>query len=516
MDTSYNLSKINKKTFFFKHDKINENQKLINRSSALFLVKHSIKRKVFTDLHLLNYWSIKGKIKKVKAKITLRRLNGKKLKSKAIYIDQINAYCLELKKFFAELKIDEFIGVVEIEIFSKKNLFFPYPAIYVRYHGVNWHTGTHSTTRYFSRTSGDDPELIKRHQAVNESNITLFSEKDLKCYVVLHNGLIKSTNTEISLIATNIHGKTIKKKINPLIMKIGETLIICVDDYLNYKNFLKNKRGMLSVNYENTGVFPRLLYFHENSDGQITLEHSNFGNSKQASKDSFKPKKSTRNLLYSIPILSKNYKTEIDFFPTYPIQKSPYSIICKKNTIDGKNLTNKKIKISKKSPFCQLTEKGLKKTTFLDIDIVNKAKLPNRFHVSQYYSRKNSLPGIILDGPVPINTKAPRTRWLPFFNEGRNLKSKIYICSRYYHPINLNKKIKLSLMLIGGLKNEKIKIEKEIKENENLELDISKILKGKKWKSNYGWMYITFNEPCHNTVFFSSEYKRSIIFNHAF
>ncbi len=64
MDTSYNLSKINKKTFFFKHDKINENQKLINRSSALFLVKHSIKRKVFTDLHLLNYWSIKGKIKK--------------------------------------------------------------------------------------------------------------------------------------------------------------------------------------------------------------------------------------------------------------------------------------------------------------------------------------------------------------------------------------------------------------------------------------------------------------------
>ena len=515
MNVSQKLSK-NKESLFFKHDKINKDQKIVNRSSALFLVKHSIRKKIFTDLHFLNYWSIKGNIKSVRLKITLRKLNGTKLNSKIINIDKIKSYRIEVKQLLLRLKIKEFIGTVEVEIFSKKNLFFPYPAIYVRYYGTDWHTGTHSTTRYFTESSGDDIKHINKRQFVNESNITLFSEQDVKCYVILNNGLIKTIDTELTLTATNIQGKKIKKKVDILKMKKGETFLINVDEYLNYKNFLGNRRGMLSVNYENIGVFPRLFYFHENMEGKITLEHSNFGNSKQASKDSFKPKKNSRNLLYSIPIFSKKYKTEIDIFPTYPVQKNPYSLICKKNTINGKNLNIKKIMISKKKPFCQLKEKGLKKTTFLDIDVINKVKLPNRFHISQYYSKKNSLPGIILDGPVPINTKAPRTRWLPFFNSGKDLTTNIYICSRYYHTIKTYKKIDISIQLFGALEREKIKIEKKINENENLELNIAKILKRKRWSSNYGWMYITFKEPCHNTVFLSSEYKDSLIFNNAF
>ena len=72
-----------------------------------------------------------------------------------------------------------------------------------------------------------------------------------------------------------------------------------------------------------------------------------------------------------IPIFSKEYNTEIDFFPTYPNQKSPYSLICKKNSLDGKNLSIKKIKISKEKPFCQLKEKALAKIRYEDLDLEN-------------------------------------------------------------------------------------------------------------------------------------------------
>ena len=72
-------------------------------------------------------------------------------------------------------------------------------------------------------------------------------------------------------------------------------------------------------------------------------------------------------------------------------------------------------------------------------------------------------------------------------------------------------------MLIGGLKKEKLKISKIIKDNQSLELNISKILKKENWKSKFGWIYIKFKEPSHNTVFLSSEYNStSIIFDHAF
>ena len=35
---------------------------------------------------------------------------------------------------------------------------------------------------------------------------------------------------------------------------------------------------------------------HENLEGKISVEHSNFGFSKEAAKDSFKPQKKNRNL----------------------------------------------------------------------------------------------------------------------------------------------------------------------------------------------------------------------------
>lgn len=351
----------------------------------------------------------------------------------------------------------------------------------------------------------------------NESNILLLPKKGVKCFIVLHNGFKKTSNSNTKLTITNHLGENLKKNFKNFKMKIGETKIICIDNYINYKKFLEGKRGMLTVNYSTTGVFPRVLYYNQDTEGKISLEHSNFGRNKNSSVDSFKPKKNSKNLLYTIPIMPKNYKTEVDFFPTYPNQNSPYIIKVRKNSLKGKNLTIKKIELSKNKPYGQLNENPSKETTFLDINITNKDKLPNRFHVAQYYSKNKSLPGIVLDGPLPRNTQGVRTRWTPFFTKAKDLSSKIYICSRNFDKNKINRKVYVNISLIGGLKKEKILINKTLDLKENFILDVSKIIKKNKWKSNFGWAYIKFKEPSHNTVFFISDYgKSSIVSNHAF
>ena len=502
---------------FYRYEKSAKDPKIVNRSSAIFLIKYSKKEKIFTDIHFLNYWKLKNKVANITGKLTVRKLNGSILISKKINISKIKSYCIKLNQLLAKKKIKEFTGAAEVELFSKNNLYFPYPAIFARYHGKNWHTGTHSTTRYLSKSSGDNINIINKEQIANESNITLFSELGTNCYIILHGGLDSSQNMKVSLTVTNRQCKKIVKKLKAFNMKKGETKILCIDNYLDYKKFLNGSRGMLSVNYKCKGVFPRILFYHKSSGGEISLEHSNFGKSETASKDTFNSKRDQKNLLYSMPILPKDYKTEIDIFPTYPKQNKPYTLISTKNNFKGKLLSTKKIKTNETNSYCQITEKGADYTTFLEIDYSHEKKLPNRFHTSYYYSKNNSLPSILLDGPIPRHAKPWKTRWAPFFYEDNKLNTKIFLCGRFFEKNKKKDKINITISLYGTSEKELVVIKKTMKNNENLELNIANIIKKKKWKNNYGWFYIKFENGNFCNVVFTSEYmNNSIISNHAF
>jgi hypothetical protein len=78
-------------------------------------------------------------------------------------------------------------------------------------------------------------------------------------------------------------------------------------------------------------------------------------------------------------------------------------------------------------------------------------------------------------------------------------------------------KVNITISLYGSSEKEKVVIKKTMKNNENLELNIADIIKKKKWKNNYGWFYIKFEEGNFCNVVFTSEYmSNSIIGNHAF
>ena len=104
-----------------------------------------------------------------------------------------------------------------------------------------------------------------------------------------------------------------------------------------------------------------------------------------------------------------------------------------------------------------------------------------------------------------------------FFYEENKLNTKIFLCGRYFEKNKKNDKVNITISLYGTSEKELVVIKKTMKNNENLELNIADIVKKKKWKNNYGWFYIKFEEGSFCNVVFTSEYmNNSIIGNHAF
>jgi len=508
-----------KESFYKNRKEYDKKRSEVTRSSCLFLVRFSKANEISTEFHFLSYWKLKRNKSLIKACFTLRDLSGKKLLSKREEIIEVKSYCIQLKDFMSELKIEEFVGTFELEFFCESDLFISYPAVTVRYFGKNWHTGTHSTARYLSELSGDESEEIRSQRSSVESNISIFSDSDIKCNIILHNGQLQETNMNVELVATNCIGQKKIQVIPTISMKKNETKILSVDDFFDYKSFLKNKRGMLTVKYNSCGVFPRVMFYNEKQNGEMNVEHSNFGNSKEADEDCFEIKDDKSTLKHCFPTFSGEGKnTEIDIFPTYPVQSKPYKLIRKDYDLYGKTLETKEIEISKTDPFPQLLSSDTEKTVYTVLDYSHEEKLPKRFHTAIYYSlNKDTIPSIILDGPRPGYVPGQRTHWAPFFVQKDKLTSKIYLCSRGYEFIKKGTKLDFNISFYGSEEKENFSIKYTIKSEENLELDISEILKGKKWKSNFGWAYIQFTEPTYFKAYFVSEYmKNSIMSNHAF
>ena len=100
------------------------------RSSAIFPV--FLNKFLNCKINFLSYWMVKKKIKEVSCVYSIRDKNGKIVIKKSSLITSTKNYEISLKDL---LKKKNFIGSIEIEFFSSKNLVFPFPAVIINYLG---------------------------------------------------------------------------------------------------------------------------------------------------------------------------------------------------------------------------------------------------------------------------------------------------------------------------------------------------------------------------------------------
>ena len=147
--------------------------------------------------------------------------------------------------------------------------------------------------------------------------------------------------------------------------------------------------------------------FFDKKNGELSLDHTNFGKSNNSDRDIFHSSTKSFNMLYSLPSTPwDDVSTSIALPPSYP--NGEYKL--KINSLNNKIKKNYILNYANKSKF-SFNKDVLPCTLSFEKEI-----LPRRFHTVFLYKVNNSrLSNFFTDGPYPRDSRLPGFRWAPFW-----------------------------------------------------------------------------------------------------
>ena len=182
-------------------------RKPVFRSSAIF--PFVVSKKINTNIYFLGYWLIKRQIKEVTLLATIRESGGNILKRSKIEINQIKSYKISVKKLLPFKLQKKLLGSIELEIFSNKDMVYPYPAFVLNFEGKKTSSVVHTCGRIFN--SYDD-QLNNSSYNTEESGFDILDKKNYEPFFSFVNGSKEIFNQTIGLTLINNIG--LKKKKN--------------------------------------------------------------------------------------------------------------------------------------------------------------------------------------------------------------------------------------------------------------------------------------------------------------
>jgi hypothetical protein len=294
------------------------------RSSAAFPIRIENK-KIDSVITFMGYWLLKREIKEVTAIITIRSSSGETINVESNLINCVKSYSWSLSEILKKRLKNfngDFFGSVEIEIFSARDMVFPYPAITLSYMSKLGNTFVHTCGRIYNDVS--DME-VNNEQVVPETGFDIIPNEELSPYFSFVNGPQSINNETIVLEFINNEGESlsINKKIhnkNPY-----STVWINVLEDKKAKSFFKGKRGTIKIHHNFVGFFPRFVAgnVYKNFEA-ISLTHTFYDTSEDLSDSAVWKNSNTKEFFdstISFPI-SFNYDfTELVIYPNLVTNK---------------------------------------------------------------------------------------------------------------------------------------------------------------------------------------------------
>lgn len=243
------------------------------RSSALFPVIHN--PNYTTSIHFLGYWLLKRKIPEISLTTTLRDNSGKLVNRKIELIDFVNARTIELKSLLNEINLsnEEFIGSIETEFNSTRDMVFPFPALVLEYHNNEFNTCVHT----LGRTYNDFEDLTENDQMkVPETGFDIYSNTDLDSFFAFVNGPMLNKNGHVEYILTNSKSEKYRGSFDLGMIRPYETKFIFLKDHVrDLSKILGDTFGSISLTHNFEGFFPRFLVGNvQKSFPSISFTHS--------------------------------------------------------------------------------------------------------------------------------------------------------------------------------------------------------------------------------------------------
>lgn len=231
-------------------------RKPILRSSGIFPV---IKNEHFSSRVLfMGYWLLKRNIPEVGIVTTLRSKNGKILLRKIQTINSAQAFSIDLDSLLSEINLDsDFLGSLEIEFNTTRDMVFPYPAIVLEYFNDDFSSCVHTVERIYN----DFEDLNENEQfKVPETGFDIYSTEDLDSFVSFVNGPLKNQDGIIDYVVTNSKSEKLKGSFHLGPIDTYETKFIKLTEHIpELEYFLGNYSGTISISHNFEGFYPRLL-----------------------------------------------------------------------------------------------------------------------------------------------------------------------------------------------------------------------------------------------------------------
>lgn len=484
----------------------------ILRSSAIF--PFIISKSLDTKILFMGYWLIKRNIKDIILKVSLRSKEGVKIKEEFKNIKQVKAFSISVKKLL-KFQSNSIIrsGSIELEIFSKTNMVYPYPAIVVNYEGKNSSTVVHTCGRIYNNK---EDFKANNQQQVSETGIDIIPNRNFLPFFAFVNGKTKVSNTNLKIKVINYLGEVLIKKIFIKYLKPYETKFVYFLNE-NEKKFLRQKKGTVKIDHSFKSFFPRFLSGNiEKNNHNSSLTHTYYDTSNLKDKNTFWPnpnKKIFYDSSVSFPLFkNKKSYTELVIYPNFQKCYIKFNL---------EIFTSKGLKINKINSVLNLSKK-VKKPIYLNIKeilknkriqinvnknylvkliIDGKGKVPTRlkFGLNLGYKNKYDIPSnICFNAHVPnlkVLSKPGTFKWAPMLNKYESN----FTVSNTSNLKNQNKKANVTLNFWNEINNKCIKKKLVINNNGSYWFDLNKNKKIKKFlKNRTGWVTIQSDNPFVN------------------
>ena len=296
-------------------------RKPVYRSSAIF--PFILSKKLNTNIHFLSYWLIKRNIKEVEILITIRNKKGKIYKKFKKHITHVKSYTINLKR---EINFEQFnnlfIGSIELEVFSKYDMVYPYPAFVINFDGLNNSSTVHTCGRIYN---DKDDAIANNKFIVPETGFDIIANEKFNPFFSFVNGSKELKNFKILIEFINSYGRKKNKILKFKKLAAYET---CFITFLDKKDrvFFSNKKGTVKIHHKFKSFFPRFLagsFDKKKYDSSITHTYYDLSNKKDSSQYWINPNsKKYFDSSVAVPLLIKeNLKTELAIYPNFSKSK---------------------------------------------------------------------------------------------------------------------------------------------------------------------------------------------------
>ena len=296
--------------------KIKKNK--ILRSSAIF--PFIINKDMDTNILFMGYWLLKRNLVSIDFRVKIRSEIGKLLVKQVKKISSVKAFKISVKKMLKKTSLDKNItGSIELEILSKKDMVFPYPALVVNFDGRKSSSVVHTCGRIYNNKN----DLKQNNEyLVPETGIDILPNKNFSPFFSFVNGNKKIVNDKLSVKIINYLGEELNKEITLQNIRPYQTKFIFFLNRIE-KIFLKNKKGSVKINHNFKSFFPRFLSGNiEDNKHNASLTHTYYDTSNQKDNKTFwknPNKKIFHDSTVSFPIFKdKDSYTEFVVYPNFP------------------------------------------------------------------------------------------------------------------------------------------------------------------------------------------------------